>query len=161
VKYLYAALAAAFTLTAMAQTPSTAKSDCNELLNAAIPLAEQLLEMHGEFYPYGAAMKPDGEIVSVAADNGEEHPHSAPLIAGLKGALHNEASKGAYKATAIVYDVRVIPPGATEKTDAIAVALDHQDHYSVVVYFPYHLQDSKLTLGSAFANAGEASIFPR
>jgi hypothetical protein len=40
-----------------------AKADAETLLNAVMPFAERMLAEHGEFYPYGAAMKPDGEIV--------------------------------------------------------------------------------------------------
>ena len=65
-----------------------------------------------------------------------------------------------YKATGIVYDVKTIPPGATEKTDAIAVRLDHQAGYSVVVMIPYRLVDGQLVKGAVFAVKGDASIFP-
>jgi hypothetical protein len=60
----------------------------------------------------------------------------------------------------VVYDVRTIPPGATEKTDAIAVRLDHQAGYSVVVMIPYRLADGQLVKGTVFAVKGDASIFP-
>lgn len=36
-----------------------------------------------------------------------------------------------------MYDVLTVPPGATEKTDAIAVRLDHEARCSVVVMIPY------------------------
>jgi len=62
-------------------------------------------------------------------------------------------------ATAIFYDVRVVPPGSDEKTDAIAVALDHQENYSAVVLFPYTLTNSKVQFGEVFAQAGENDIF--
>jgi hypothetical protein len=35
-----------------------AKDDCNQLLNAALPFAEQMLREHGEFLPFGAQMLP-------------------------------------------------------------------------------------------------------
>jgi hypothetical protein len=62
---------------------------------------------------------------------------------------------GKVKATALVCDVRVVLPGTSEKSDAIAVALDHKDKYSVVVMFPYVLHAGKLTIGTPFAQKGE------
>jgi len=44
-------------------------------------------------------------------------------------------ANGEYIATAIVYDSLTIPPRSEEKTDAVTVALDRRDDYSVVVFF--------------------------
>lgn len=137
-----------------------AKDDCNQLLNAALPFAEQMLRDHGEFLPFGAQMLPDGEIVSVAADDGEEHSRSQNLIDVLRAAFRAGAVEGDLLATALVYDVRVVPPGASEKSDAIALNLDHRDNYSVTVFFPYTIKDGQPTIGDAFANGGDYSIFP-
>jgi hypothetical protein len=137
-----------------------AKDDCNQLLNAALPFAEQMLRDHGEFFPFGAQMLPDGEIVSVAADDGEHHSRSQNLIDVLQAAFKAGAADGQLLATALVYDVRVVPPGASEKSDAIALNLDHRDSYSVTVFFPYTITDGQPTIGDAFANGGDYSIFP-
>jgi hypothetical protein len=137
-----------------------AKDDCNQLLNAALPFAEQMLREHGEFLPFGAQMLPDGEIVSVAVDDGEDHSRSQNLIDALQTAYKAGAADGEFVATALVYDVRVVPPGASEKTDAIALNLDHRDSYSVTVFFPYILKDGEPEVGDAFASGGDYSIFP-
>jgi hypothetical protein len=47
-----------------------------------------------------------------------------------------------------------------EKSDAIAVSLNHRDNYSVVVFFPCKVGSGKLILGTIFAQEGEADIFP-
>src|ERR1700730_12802808 len=122
-----------------------AKSDAETLMNAVLPFAEKMLEQHSEFFPYGAAMKPNGEIVNVAGYDGQEQPPSNEIIELIKTELRKDAAKGQYKATAIVYDVRVVPPGKANKSDAIAVALDHRDNYSVIVMFPYSLSHGKVT----------------
>ncbi len=137
-----------------------AKDDCNQLLNAALPFAEQMLRDHGEFLPFGAQMLPDGEIVSVAADDGEDYSRSQNLIDVLRAAFRAGAAEGDLLATALVYDVRVMLPGANEKSDAIALNLDHRDNYSVTVFFPYTITGGQLTIGDAFANGGDYSIFP-
>ena len=61
---------------------SDAKVDAETLLNSALPFAEKMLSEHGEFYPFGEAMKPDGQIVSVGAA-GESVTLYAPF--GQKG----------------------------------------------------------------------------
>jgi threonine synthase len=79
----------------------------------------------------------------------------------LKQALIAGAVEGRYKATALVYDVRVTLPSSGEKSDAVAVALDHRDDYSVVVLIPYKIRNGKAVFGGAFSQRGESDIFRR
>jgi hypothetical protein len=137
----------------LSQTTEGAKADAESLLNEALPFAKQMLQKHGEFYPYGMAMQPDGKVSAVAVTNGSDHPQSAEVIADLKKAFIDGARAKKYKATALVYDARVVVPKAGSKSDAIAVSLDHRDGYSVVVYFPYRVDHSVLALDDAFASA--------
>jgi hypothetical protein len=136
------------------------KADCETLMNSVLPLAEQLLANHGEFIPFGGAMRPDGELVAIAGYDGDERPKSIDAIALMKGGFVVAARNGDYKATAIVYDVRVKLPSTGESSDAIAVSLDHRESYSVVVLFPYKIDSGKLTVGTAFAQVGDGDIFP-
>ena len=135
------------------------KSEVEEIMNAMLPFGQQMLEKHGEFIPYGGAMKPNGEIVSVAGYDGNEQPPSQEIINLLKGGYRQAAKNAEYKATGIFYDVRVIPPGSNEKTDAIAIALDQKEGYSVIVLFPYKIVNSKVEFGQVFAQAGMNDIF--
>ena len=137
-----------------------AKDDCYQLLNSALPFAEQMLRDHGEFLPFGAQMLHGGEIVSVAADDGEDHSRSENLIGILLSAFKAAAADGDLVATALIYDVRVVPPGARQKTDAIALNLDHRDSYSLTLFFPYIITDGAPEIGDAFASGGDYSIFP-
>lgn len=135
-----------------------AKDDCNLLLNATLPFAEQMLGEYGEFVPFGAQMLPDGEIVSVGVD--ENHPQSKYLIEVLQAAFKSGAANGDLIATVLVYDVRIMPPEASEKSDAIALNLDHRDNYSVTVFFPYTIKNGKPEIGDPFASFGDYSTFP-
>jgi hypothetical protein len=146
-------------LTLSAQPVLTPKSQCEELLNAVLPVAKKLLSAHGEFYPFGALMNPDGRIVQTAAYDGREHPPSQPLIDLLRQSFRAQAKDGAIIASATVYDVRTIPPGATEKTDAVAVELDHRDNYSVIVLFPYTIAAGTAQFSGPFAQQGTFGIF--
>lgn len=137
-----------------------AKAECEELLNAALPFAEKMLGEHGEFFPYGGAMRPNGEIVSVAGYDGRERPPSLDIIELIKSAFVKGAHDGSYKATALVYDVRVAISDSNPSRDAVAVSLNHEDGYSVVVLFPYTLNAGNVVFGEAIAEAGDADIFP-
>jgi len=137
-----------------------AKDDCNQLINATLPFAEKMLREYGEFLPFGAQMLLDGEIVSVGADDGEDQSRSQNLIELLKDAFKAGADKGDLIATALVYDVRTMPPGAVQKSDAIALNLDHSDNYSVTVFFPYEITGGEPVIGEPFASGGDYAIFP-
>ncbi len=136
-----------------------AKQQSEELLTVTVEFAKQMLTNHGEFIPYGGAIRPDGEIISIGGTNGDEHPESQEIIDLLKSSFISAASKGEYIATALVFDVKVIPPGQETKTDAIAVAIDHKQGLSVIVLHPYQIVDGKVSYGEVFAYAGEGSIF--
>jgi len=140
----------------------TPKEECEELMSAVVPFAEQMLSQHREFHPFGGAMAPDGQIVSVGGHTGDEHPPSQDLIALLEKGFQEGAKMGKYKATALVIDMLVIPPGKDVKQDAIAVRLDHRDGYSVVVLFPYTIGPrGNVAIEPPFATKGEQNIFSR
>jgi hypothetical protein len=136
------------------------KEDCETLMNALFPFAEQMLSKHGEFHPFGGAMSPSGEIVHTAAWTGDESPRAEELLEMMEEGFRAGAAAGEYKATAMVYDILTVPPGKTTKQDAIAVALDHRDGYSVVVIFPYTRSPfGKLKVQEPFATEGQGRIF--
>jgi hypothetical protein len=140
----------------------TPREECEELMSAVVPFAEQMLSQHREFYPFGAAMAPDGQIVSVGGHTGDEHLRKQDVLALLEKGYREEAKLGKYKATVLVIDMLVIPPGKDVKQDAIAARLDHRDGYSVVVLFPYTIGPSgNVAIEPPFAIKGEHNIFSR
>ena len=153
-------LVCVFSSTAFGQSMNVAKTESEDLMNEALPFAKQLLQKHGEFYPYGMAMQPDGKISAVAVANGSDHPKSAEVISDLKKAFIDGVRAKRYKATALVYDSRVVVPKTGNQSDAIAVSLNHRDGYSVVVFFPYRIEHAELSLDDAFATVGDKGIFP-
>jgi len=157
---IYAALLA-LSQFSWGQSVNQAKAESQELLNAALPFAEKMLSEHGAFYPYAYSMKLTGEIVSVAGYDGNDRPPSQAIIDLLQSSFKAEARAGIVKATAVVYDVWITDSHTGKKTDAIAVALDHRDNYSVIIKFPYLLSAGKLTIGDPIAEAGSHSIFVR
>ncbi len=135
------------------------KADCEFLMNDALPFAEEMLLKHGEFFPYGSALTANGEIVCVGVYDGREQPPSKDVILLMKQAFQQGAKSGEYKATALVYDVLVTLPSSDKKSDAIAVSLNHQEDYSVIVMLPYEIKHGQRQFGEVFAQKGEADIF--
>lgn len=129
-------------------------------MSAVMPLAEELLTKHGEFLPFGASLSQSNEVSLAAAGVTEDVEPSLAAIRLLEDGFRRGAAEAKYKATALVYDVRVVPPQKAEKQDAIAVRLDHRDRYAVVVYFPYVITASgEPALDAPFATAVDAPIF--
>ena len=139
---------------------SDAQTDCEQLLGALMPFVSQMLSEHGEFYPVGAVMTPDGECqLAAMADDDDEQPDPSHLIQLFETQFTLGAKSGDHKATAIVYDALTVPPDKDEKQDTVICLLDHRDDYSVKVCFPYTISDGELELEDPFAVEGEYKVF--
>lgn len=129
-------------------------------MNAMLPLAEKMLRQHGEFYPYGGYITPDGEVVNVGADDPDtDHPKSGDLIYVLQSSFKEMARANRCRAVAIVFDVAVNLPESDQKSDAIQVCVEHVDGYSVEVFFPYQIVNKGIVYGKTFAQQGKREIF--
>jgi len=144
---------------AQGQIVKSPKAESEALMNAALPFAEQMLEAHGEFLPYGQAMDKAGKFIQIGASDGREHPPSKDLVQILRNAFREGAKARKYKATALVYDVRISLPSTGAKSDAIAVSLNHQDSYAAVVFFAYRIAEGKVIMGEVFAQQEENYAF--
>jgi hypothetical protein len=81
----------------MGRTP---KDEATDLMNMLLPFAEQMLREHGEFYPYGGVMMPDGSMQHFGATDGTEHPKSSDLIDLLLTQFREGGRQGRYKVPA-------------------------------------------------------------
>lgn len=136
------------------------KIEAEKLMNEMLPVAEKMLRQHGEFLPYGGYMKPTGEIVHVGAkDPNTDRPKSKELIAILQNSFRTMAMNKECNVTAIVFDVVVPLPNSNRKSNAIQFCLDHTDHYSAEVFFPYRLINNQVVYEETFAQDGKHEIF--
>jgi len=143
-----------------ARKDAEAKADGEKLLDSLLPFAEQMLQQHGEFFPFGGRMALDGAIIHEGAYNGTEQPPSQELIDLLRQAHQRDAAARTLRACAAIYDIRTVPRDRTEKQDAIAAAIDHVSGYSAVIIFPYSFDAAqKLRVESPFAVEGAHDIF--
>ena len=123
-----------------------AQDDLDDLLNAALPFAQQLLGERGEFFPYGVVMASDGEVRMIAADTDQgDTPRSSDVLATLVRGVRGE--REALRAVALVSDVRA------GETDAVRVELEHREGAAMAVLLPY----KKKRLRKAVEYAGLAA----
>jgi hypothetical protein len=135
-------------------TSQQAQADLDELLNASPGFAQQQLAIHGEFYPYAAAIRPDGqtEMIAGQARTASEHPAAAEIIASCVAQLASR--QHAIRAAAIVADVRLPDNGG----DAIEVSLEHVDGQALRVLLPYARRKA-FTYGPIRAQGGNRRIW--
>jgi hypothetical protein len=110
-------------------SPET-QDDLDGLLDAALPFAQQQIETHGEFFPYGVALDSDGTLGMLAGDpDGSEQPASLDVLAVLFDGLRSQRDQ--LRAIAVVSDVRLAD------SDAIRVELEHREGPAMAVFLPY------------------------
>jgi hypothetical protein len=129
----------------------------DDVLDALLPFAHQLLDKHGEFFPFGAAMGRDGKVSMVAGDTGTEHPPSDEVMELIREAMRRDRDK--YVAVGLCYDVRVRTSADAPLTDAICVSLEHEGGMAVDVVEPYAKRGGKIEYGSLAAQQGRRLVF--
>ncbi len=136
-------------------------NDIQTLINSTFPFVEDLLKKHGEFYPVASAIEPNDSITMVGTHDGNDKPLSQIVIDNLKTVLKQGASKGQYKTIAIFYDVKTVDPNTKEKTDAIAVFVEHKEGKTAYIfYYPYKLTANReLTISKSFGSGTDKEIF--
>ncbi len=138
---------------------SDAQTEAEELVSAVLPHAEGMLLAHGEFFPFGGAVTLDGDIAQLAVDEEHREASMEDVVEALKVKLRSGADTNTYRATALVFPIHAQLPDSDDETEAVAIALDHQANYSVVLIIPYVLADGAVEFGEAIAQQGEDDIF--
>lgn len=137
------------------------QKDLEALAGFVLPLAEQLLKTQQGFHPYGGIMAGDGTMKGFTTDEEEgEERKSQQTVDALTDAFRRMGQEGSAKASVIVCDVRVTPPGTNSETDAVLLILDHVDNYSAEIYMPYQFApESDLVFGEMFGTPGQRQVF--
>jgi hypothetical protein len=136
------------------------REEGDTLLNALLPFARQMLEKNGAFHPFGAFVDQEGKTVLLGADDGSQYPAAQTLITMMIGSLKQQAATKSCRAAGICFDVRVLLPGRSAKTDAVQVAIEYDDGEAVDVYLPYSKNWLKrIRYGDLVATRGAPKIF--
>jgi hypothetical protein len=132
-----------------------AQRDLDELLNAALGFAQQQLAKRGEFYPYAAAIRADGqtEMIPGQPPPASEHPAASDVLTACVTALLSR--QHTLRAAAIVADVRIPDLGS----DAIEVSLEHAEGQALRVHLPYTKQGTGIDYGPIRASAATRRIW--
>lgn len=139
-----------------------AHADLDAVLNAVLPLAQQMLAKYGEFYPIGAAVNMEGQPGLVGCMPESEHPESEEVIELLLAELRGQALKHEIRASAMCFDGSATPPGEAAPMDAICAHLEHESGECLAVFLPYRKEISgQVTYGELFAGRLMPSIFVR
>lgn len=135
------------------------KEECEVLLDALLPAAENLLSKNKEFYPIGAVLTADSSPTFTAVDSDNEFPDSQSIINALISSHKQMAEKNEIKASGIAWNA-AISDETGKQSDAIIVSLEHKDGYSVIVGLPYKIGlFKKVKFGELFAQDGNNDIF--
>jgi hypothetical protein len=136
------------------------REEGDNLLNALLPFAQQMLGKHGEFYPFGGFVDQAGKTGLFAAYDGREQPPSQALIDMMVESFKREGPVMGYRAIGICFDVLATLPGQTSKTDAIQVAIEYSDGEAIDVFLPYSKKwFGRIKYGEVVASRGESKIF--
>jgi hypothetical protein len=132
-----------------------AQADLDELLNTALGFAQQQLASHGEFYPYAAAVRADGQTEMIAGrpDTASKNPAAADVIASCVAELTSR--QHAIRAAAIIADVRLPELGS----DAIEVSLEHAEGQALRVHLPYTRRRKDISYGPVRASVGSRRVW--
>jgi len=136
------------------------KDECEALMSALLPVAEQMLSEHHALRAFGCTLSATDQIVQVGGWSDAVARDDATSIAEFKDSFRDGAARGELKATALCYSARSLVPGKTATQEAVFVHLNHRDKYSIVVTFPYHFGAAgELRIEEPFANDGEYDVF--
>jgi len=134
--------------------------EIQEILNFLLPFAEQMLNEHGEFYPYAAAVDSEGELSAVGAQVDEsESPDVGEVLLALHEGLRAQAAEGSIRASGIAADVTLTDPDSGDTTDAVQVELDHAEAEPVDVFVPYETESGGIKFGELVAAEGREPVF--
>ena len=140
----------------------TPKEECEKVMNDLLPIGIKFLKkQRGQFCPFGAIMKMDGEITLMGFYDENEKPDPKEYLNNLKIACKKMAEDGEIKVSGIVWNASVKSDSNSGKEeDAIIVSLEHKDSYSVQIVLPYRVGlFRRYKFGSLAAMAGEHDIF--
>ena len=136
------------------------RNDIETLFNSAFPMVHESLEAEGGFAPFGMALATDGEVSHLMGDLAGESLPPEEIIDLLVEGVRNEVEQGDFKAAGVCFDVRAVPPGETERVDAICAQLEDATGDAMEVFLPYRRgDDGEMEYGELFGVPCEHQFF--
>jgi hypothetical protein len=116
---------------------SILNKEADHLLREAMAMAVQLLDDHGEFYPFGLALELTGIVKRMGLQIDTQYPSTTDLMAQIQTRFRDGVLMDGLLSTALVYEVSMDLPDSAVPVDAITVELDHAEDLSLVIAYPY------------------------
>lgn len=133
------------------------KRECERLLNALLPFADQMLEERGVVTPFGGFLDEEGEMYHVGV---KDQMEPVPLVvSALRESVRQIAAEQSCSALGIVSDVVTRVPQLDWMCEALHFSLDHATGYSVEVFMPYKLVEREVVYGDVFSRMGNHDLF--
>ncbi|WP_396188508.1 hypothetical protein [Flavobacterium sp.] len=115
--------------------------------------ANHMLIESKEYYPFGAFIDNNGELIPVGyKDNETDMPESQKVISELTAHFEDDLRNNKIKAYGVTYDVRVQINDSGDKSDAILIDIVHRDSSEIPqYYFTYSwTEKGELIFGESF-----------
>ena len=129
------------------------QKDIQNIIDYSHKFAETMLNNGKEYYPFGAKIDNNGELIAIGyKDNETDYPESQKVIDQLIAEFERELNNGQIRAYGLTYDVRVQKDNLKEKTDAILIDIYHRDSNEIPkYYFTYSWnKNDELVFGESF-----------
>jgi len=115
-----------------------------QMLNSCVDFAKMMLEKHGEFYPFGAALDASGNLTSVGGYTGQERPPGPDVYRLLLESLRAQFSNSQIIAASVAANVNIPKEYQSPYPDGIRVLLECRG-FSRFIYLPYRISQSGVT----------------
>jgi hypothetical protein len=136
--------------------PGAPDDHMRALLAVLLPFARESIAEHGDFFPFGAAMLPDGELQTAPTWEGDDAPTAEDVLDVVRTGLRARADRGELLATGVVAGVS-IDAGAFPL--GIRIELEHRDGDAVTWVIPYRSDDERYDEGEPFTVDGVRSTW--
>jgi hypothetical protein len=115
------------------------RDDFAALSNVLLEHAKRAIIEDGALLPVGATVTEGGEVVPLARINSfdDEKDDVQSLVDEILRTFRTLAKEKKVRAVAWCVDMRVVPPGSQDKTDALMLFCESVDGAALVVMNPY------------------------
>lgn len=136
--------------------------DFNKLLEEFLPMAENMLDEHDAFLPFGGIMHDDGEMQYIGVNiEGDHKPDVESVLTKVETALVGLIEDKPVRAVAVFMDTKISTSDHPDaKVDCIMARLEHKDAGALDTFRPYAKDPrGNYTYSTIFATDGEVRFF--
>ncbi|MDW5290816.1 hypothetical protein [Formosa sp. PL04] len=129
------------------------EKDVHNIINYSHKYAKNMLNTEKEYYPFGAKIDNNGDLIAVGYhDNETECPENKKAIEELTAVFERELNTGDIKAYALTYNVRLKTDHLKGKATAILIDIYHRHSNKIPkYYFTYSWNENdELIFGESF-----------